>query len=153
MKYKPPLLCSPFFHPYNPMMLNIFILSRSFKYSNFNTRLGRYLINDWWSYIFSIFNTDPLSARLTIMYNPVFYDFLGSYPIINFRCGNSWYILNTVFNVFIDDSITEICSLYRDGLNLNWRYPPCVFLCVSVRLNWTLFWSLFLYNPLAIWNH
>ena len=54
---------SLYFPPYNPLILNGSTLSRSFKYANFNTKLGWSSATDWCYSRFPKSNLAPVSAK------------------------------------------------------------------------------------------
>ena len=78
----PPFPCSLNFPMTTPLIFNESMSSRSFKYVNFNTKLGWCSTTDWWQSSIPNFNLDHVLAKPNLLGD------LGTYPIDYFRCTN-----------------------------------------------------------------
>ena len=114
--FTPPSACSLYFPLSTTIILNGSTSYRSFKYANFNTKLGWHSATDWWYSIFPKLKPAPVSAK------PDIYDDFGPYPVREFRRGNCLYIWTTAFDMRRYDSNTGIFSLCRYKMQLNCRY-------------------------------
>ena len=145
--------CSIYFPPYITLMLNGSTSSIPFKYENFNTRLGchseTYLYGAPDFFYFPQLLCPP-GQKYWIMYPPPLDVYL--HPIEKFRCWSCWDICTTTFYLCRYVSNTVIKPLCRYGIKYNFRYHPCVLLGVSIKVTWSLLWSLFYSNILALCN-
>ena len=112
----PPFTSSPYFPPSTPIILNGSTSSRSFKYENFNTKLGWHPATDWWYSRFPKSNPDPVLAK------PDMWDDFGLNLIGKFICGSCWDICTNTFDLRRDASNTEILSLCRYWIKCSFRY-------------------------------